>query len=58
MKIPAAKYEGVAFFHREANIIEKKYVESDIKLTFSIAKDDLMRLQSILDNIDVAESVV
>jgi len=58
MKIPAAKYEGVAFLHREANIIEKKYVESDIKLTFSIAKDDLMRLQSILDNIDVAESVV
>ena len=58
MKIPAAKYEGVAFLHREANIIEKKYVGSDIKLTFSIAKDDLMRLQSILDNIDVAESVV
>jgi len=58
MKIPAAKYEGVAFLHREANIIEKKYVGSDIKLTFSIAKPDLMRLQTILDNIDTAESVI
>lgn len=58
MSIPAAKYEGVAFLHREANIIEKKYVGSDIKLTFSIAKPDLMRLKTILDNIDTAESVI
>lgn len=58
MTIPAAKYEGVAFLHREANIIEKKYVGSDIKLKFRIAKEDLMRLQAILDNIDVAESVM
>lgn len=57
MTIPAAKYEGVAFLHREANIIEKKYVGSDIKLTFSIAKPDLMRLKSMLDNVDTAESV-
>lgn len=58
MTIPAAKYEGVAFLHREANIKEKKYVGSDIKLTFSISKPDLMRLKSILDNIDTAESVM
>lgn len=58
MSIPAAKYEGVAFLHREANIIEKKYVGSDIKLTFSIAKPDLKRLKTILDNIDTAESVI
>jgi GTP-binding protein HflX len=58
MTIPAAKYEGVAFLHREANIIEKKYVGSDIKLTFSIAKPDLMRLKSMLDDIDTAESVI
>lgn len=58
MTIPAAKYEGVAFLHREANIIEKKYVGSDIKLKFRIAKEDLMRLQAILDNIDEAESVM
>lgn len=58
MRIPAAKYEGVAFLHREANILEKKYVGSDIELTFSISKPDLKRLQSLLDNIDTAESVV
>jgi GTP-binding protein HflX len=58
MTIPAAKYEGVAFLHREANIIEKKYEGSDIKLTFSIDKTDLMRLNAILDNIDTAESVM
>ena len=57
MTIPAAKYEGVAFLHREANIIEKKYVGSDIKITFSIAKPDLMRLKSMLDTMDEAESV-
>lgn len=49
MKIPAAKYEGVAFLHREANILQKKYIGSDIKLTFSIAKDDLMRLKTLLN---------
>lgn len=58
MSIPAAKYEGVAFLHREANIIEKKYVGSDIKLKFRIAKANLMRLKAILDNIDAAESVI
>lgn len=58
MKIPAAKYEGVAFLHREAKILEKKYVGSDIKLTFSIAKPDLMRLKTLLDNIETAESVI
>lgn len=58
MKIPASKYEGVAFLHREANILEKKYVGSDIKLTFSIDKADLMRLKTLLDNIDTTESVM
>lgn len=58
MVIPAAKYEGVAFLHREANIREKKYVGSDIKVTFSIAKPDLMRLKSMLENIDTTESVM
>ena len=58
MKIPAAKYEAVAFLHREPNILEKKYVGSDIKLTFSIAKPDLKRLKHLLDSIDTAESVM
>jgi len=58
MRIPASKYEGVAFLHRKANILEKKYVGADIKLTFSIAKADLMRLEKMLDNIDATESVM
>lgn len=58
MTIPAAKYEGVAFLHREANIKEKKYVGSDIKLTFSIAKPDLMRLKAMLNKVDNTESVI
>ncbi|MGD8427439.1 MAG: GTPase HflX [Balneolaceae bacterium] len=58
MTIPAAKYEGVAFLHRVANILEKKYVGSDIKLTFHIAKADFMRLKTMLDNINTTESVI
>ncbi|SMO50986.1 GTPase HflX [Fodinibius sediminis] len=57
MSIPVAKYEGVAFLHREANILKKEYVGSDVEVTFSIAKSDLMRLKSLLENIDTAESV-
>lgn len=57
MTIPASKYEGVAFLHREANIHKQHYEGSDVKVTFSIAKDDLMRLKSLL-NIDTAETIV
>ncbi|HET6527565.1 MAG TPA: GTPase HflX [Balneolaceae bacterium] len=57
MTIPASKYEGVAFLHREAKIIEKKYIGSDIKLTFDIAKADLKRLKTIISNNGTAQSV-
>lgn len=56
MTIPASKYEGVAFLHREANIHEQHYEGSDVKVTFSIAKDDLMRLKNLLD-VDTAETI-
>ncbi|WP_395275357.1 GTPase HflX [Halalkalibaculum sp. DA384] len=58
MKIPAAKYEGVAFLHREAHIHSKEYVGANVKITFSISKKDFMRLENLLDNIDSPESVV
>lgn len=58
MKIPVTKYEGVAFIHRVANIHSEQYVNSSVKLKFSIAKEDLMRLESLLSNIDSPESVV
>lgn len=57
MKIPVSKYEGVAFIHRVANIHSEKYVNSSVKLKFSISKKDLMRLQNMLNNIDSPESV-
>lgn len=58
MKIPVAKYEGVAFIHRVANIQSERYVNSSVELKFSIDKEDLMRLQDMLNNIDSPESVV
>lgn len=57
MKIPVSKYEGVAFIHRVANIHSERYVNSSVKLKFSISKKDLMRLQNMLNNIDSPESV-
>lgn len=57
MIIPASKYEGVAFLYRKAHIFEQDYEGSDVKITFSIAKDDLMRLENLLKSIDSAESV-
>ncbi|HEX6981139.1 MAG TPA: GTPase HflX [Balneolaceae bacterium] len=57
MTIPASKYEGVAFLHREAKVIEKKYIGSDIKLTFDIAKADLKRLKKLINNIDAGQTV-
>jgi len=58
MKIPVSKYEGVAFIHRVANIHSEQYVNSSVKIKFSIAKEDLMRLKNMLNNIDSPESVV
>jgi len=58
MKIPVSKYEGVAFIHRVANIHNEKYVNSSVELTFSIAEENLMRLKSMLNNIDSTERVV
>lgn len=57
VRIPASKYEGVAFLHREAKIMEKEYVGSDIKVTFSIDKADLKRLKSMLDRDELTPSV-
>lgn len=58
MQIPVAKYEGVAFIHRVANIHSERYVNSSVELKFSIDKEDLMRLQDMLSNIDSPESVI
>lgn len=58
MNIPVAKYEGVAFIHRVANIHSEQYLNSSVKMKFSIAKEDLMKLENMLNNIDSSESVV
>lgn len=58
LKIPHAKYKGVAFIHREGHIHSKKYVNSSVEIEFSISKRNLMHLENLLDNIDSPESVV
>ncbi len=55
MEIPQAKYEGVAFLHRVANIHEQEYVKSHVKLTFSISEQNLLRLKHMLHNVDEEE---
>lgn len=57
MKIPVAKYEGVAFLHRVANIHSQEYVNSSVKVRFSISKENLLRLNHMLDNVEAEESV-
>ncbi len=52
MRIPAAKYEGVAFLHRTANIHSQKYVNSSIEVTFSISEENLLRLNDMLHNVE------
>ncbi len=54
MQIPAAKYEGVAFLHRTANIHSEKYVNSTIEVTFSISEENLLRLNDMLHNVEEA----
>jgi len=52
MKISLAKYEGVAFLHRVANIHSQEYVNSSVKVNFSISEENLLRLHHMLDNVD------
>ena len=56
MKIPVAKYEGVAFLHRVANIHSQEYVKSSAEVTFSISEENLLRLKNMLNNVN-GESV-
>jgi GTP-binding protein HflX len=58
MQIPVSKYEGVAFLHRVANIHSKKYVNSDAEVNFSISKQNLSRLENLLQKPDEDESIV
>ena len=57
MKIPAAKYEGVAFLHRVANIHSQEYVNASVKVTFSISEENLLRLNHMLDNVEADNTV-
>lgn len=49
LRIPASKYEGVAFLHRVANIHSQDYVDSSIDVTFSISEENLQRLENLLE---------
>lgn len=56
MKIPVAQYEGVAFLHRTANIHSRKYVNSSVKVTFSISEENLLLLKDMLHNVEAEET--
>lgn len=58
MKIPVAQYEGVAFLHRVANIHSQEYVNSSVKVNFSISEENLLRLKHMLNNVDAEQSRV
>lgn len=58
MDIPVSKYEAVAFLHRVSNIHDEKYVNSSVRLTFSLSEENLMKLEHMLENIDNSETVI
>ncbi len=52
MQIPLSQYEGVAFLHRAANIYSEEYVDSHVKVKFSISPKNLLRLKHMLANLE------
>lgn len=57
MKIPVAHYKAVAFIHEVAEIDSEEYVDSDVLLTFSIDKLDLVKLENMIENMGIPEQV-
>lgn len=58
MRIPVAKYEAVAFLHRVSNIHSENYVNSSVELEFSLSRENLMKLEHLLETIDTPEKVM
>lgn len=58
MKIPVAKYEAVAFLHRVSNIHSKEYVNSSVKMEFSLSEENLMKLEHMLETIETPDTVM
>ncbi len=58
LRIPVGKYEGVAFLHRVANIHSEEYVNSSVKVTFSISEENWLRLNDMLSNVDVKRETI
>lgn len=58
LKIPVAKYKAVAFIHEHATVENEEYIDSDVKLTFNIAKKDFEQLSHLLDTIDTEKEVI
>lgn len=57
MKIPVAHYKAVAFIHEVAEIDSEEYVDSDVLLTFSIDKLDLVKLENMIENMGIPAQV-
>lgn len=58
MTIPVSKYKAVAFIHEHASVEHEEYIDSNVKLTFSIAKKDFKQLSHLLDTIEVENQVI
>ena len=58
LRIPVSKYKAVAFIHEHASVEHEEYIDSDVKLTFNIAKKDFKQLSHLLDTIGTEKEVI
>lgn len=58
LQIPVSKYKAVAFIHEHASVEHEEYVDSDVKMTFHIAKKDFKQLSHLLDTIGAENEVI
>ena len=58
LQIPVSKYKAVAFIHEHASVESEEYIDSEVKLTFNIAKKDFEQLSHLLDTIGAENEVI
>lgn len=58
ISIPISKYKAIAFIHENANVLNEKYVENNVEISFRIAKKDFKQLSHLLDTIGAESQVM
>jgi GTP-binding protein HflX len=58
LQIPVSKYKAVAFIHENATVEAESYEETDVELTFNMAKKDFQQLSHLLDTIGANGEVI